>query len=172
MRKVQLGCGGNFFPGWENYDIDVDITKPLPFMDESVDFLYNSHCIEHITQREAYKFLKEAKRILKPKGIIRITTPCLDKMKNANSNENYKKFLENNGWGSDAIKAILFEHGHQCVWTYSGLETVLISLGFKVQSYDTNQSFYPELANLEWHERVIGKEFNDLESMCLEATKP
>jgi len=39
MRKLHFGCGGREIGGWESYDIDVDLTKPLAFADQSVDYI-------------------------------------------------------------------------------------------------------------------------------------
>jgi len=40
MRKLNLGCGGNILDGWENHDMDLDITKPLPYDGNSIDFIF------------------------------------------------------------------------------------------------------------------------------------
>ena len=70
MKKINFGCGGNFLEGWENYDAEVDITKPLPFEDSSTDFILAEHVYEHIKPREGILFLRECHRILKPTGVI------------------------------------------------------------------------------------------------------
>lgn len=48
MRKIQFGCGGNKLDGWENYDRDVNISKPLPFEDNSIRFIFAEHVLEHV----------------------------------------------------------------------------------------------------------------------------
>ncbi|MFA6314507.1 MAG: methyltransferase domain-containing protein [Sterolibacterium sp.] len=50
-------------------------TKGLPIPDGQVDVLYSSHMFEHLDQQEAVLFLKEARRVLRSKGIIRIAVP-------------------------------------------------------------------------------------------------
>lgn len=50
-----------------------DITETLPIKDNSVDILYCSEVIEHIMNPEA--FLREIKRVVKPKGYFILTTP-------------------------------------------------------------------------------------------------
>jgi SAM-dependent methyltransferase len=54
-----------------------DIRKKLPFKDNSVDFIYTAHVIEHLKKYECINCLKECYRILKKDGIIRIVTPDL-----------------------------------------------------------------------------------------------
>ena len=56
-----------------------DATKGLPVQDESLDVLYSSHMLEHLDRNEADKFLKEAFRVLRPGGIVRIAVPDIKK---------------------------------------------------------------------------------------------
>lgn len=52
-----------------------DLSKGIPFEDDSVDVVYNSHMLEHLDRHVAESFLEEAKRVLKPGGIHRIVVP-------------------------------------------------------------------------------------------------
>jgi predicted SAM-dependent methyltransferase len=83
--KLHVGCGKVKFPGWVNIDIEpgaadliIDVRKGLPFDDESVDYIYNEHFIEHLTYEECEKVLQEFWRVLKKGGVLRIATPDLD----------------------------------------------------------------------------------------------
>ncbi len=55
--------------------LSMDITKGVPWATDSVSYIFSSHMIEHITYREAERFLKECHRILKPGGVMRIAVP-------------------------------------------------------------------------------------------------
>lgn len=84
MIKLHLGCGPHIKAGWENYDIDpgpggkkFDLRYPLPFDDNAVDFIYTEHFIEHLTMTHGRLFIKECFRVLKPGGVIRVSTPDL-----------------------------------------------------------------------------------------------
>lgn len=57
----------------------ADATRGLPLSSGSVDVLYSSHMLEHLDQVEVTAFLKEARRVLCPRGIIRIVVPDLHK---------------------------------------------------------------------------------------------
>ncbi|MBT9175322.1 MAG: hypothetical protein DDT22_00997 [candidate division WS2 bacterium] len=50
----------------------VDVRKGLPFKDGSVEAIFSSHMLEHMTYEEANSILKECYRCLMPKGVIRI----------------------------------------------------------------------------------------------------
>lgn len=54
-----------------------ELTKPLPFDDASVDYVYTSHFLEHILLSDAQNVLKEIYRVLKIGGVARIIVPDL-----------------------------------------------------------------------------------------------
>lgn len=56
-----------------------DASRGLPIPDRSVDVLYSSHMLEHLDKDEAGAFFKEAIRVLRPGGIIRIAVPDIKK---------------------------------------------------------------------------------------------
>jgi predicted SAM-dependent methyltransferase len=84
MLKLNIGCGSVYLEGWINIDIESetadlhhDMRTPLPYHDNSVDFIYNEHFIEHLTAEEGVRVMKEFHRVLKPEGVLRIATPDL-----------------------------------------------------------------------------------------------
>jgi hypothetical protein len=54
-----------------------DIRKGIPLKDGSVDFIYCSHCLEHLTFEEGSRLLGECHRTLKQQGWIRVVVPDL-----------------------------------------------------------------------------------------------
>lgn len=56
-----------------------DVAKGLPLSDGSVDVIYSSHMLEHLDREEASLFLKKARRMLRPGGIIRLVVPDIHK---------------------------------------------------------------------------------------------
>jgi predicted SAM-dependent methyltransferase len=54
-----------------------DLTKPLPFETNSINYVYTSHFLEHTSFDDAKKVLKDCHRVLKPGGIARIIVPDL-----------------------------------------------------------------------------------------------
>lgn len=69
-----------------------DIRKKLPFKDQSVDFIYCSHVLEHFEVWEAQKILKECKRVLKKGGWLRLVVPDIKKMINIYQDLGAEKF--------------------------------------------------------------------------------
>jgi predicted SAM-dependent methyltransferase len=55
----------------------ADAVRRIPEADRSVEVLYTSHMVEHLDANEARSFLREARRVLEPGGIIRVAVPDL-----------------------------------------------------------------------------------------------
>jgi SAM-dependent methyltransferase len=55
------------------HDLESDDSLPIP--DKSAAIVYTSHTIEHISDKAAAKLFSEAKRVLRPNGVFRATTP-------------------------------------------------------------------------------------------------
>lgn len=62
-----------------HYFVQADISRALPFCDASVDWVFAEHLIEHVSLRVAIQWLREVRRILRPNGVLRLTTPDLSK---------------------------------------------------------------------------------------------
>lgn len=57
-----------------------DCRRGIPLDNDSVDFVYTSHFLEHLYRHEALAILRECRRVLKPGGVTRIAVPDLDKL--------------------------------------------------------------------------------------------
>lgn len=98
---LNLGCGDRTHPEWVNIDSSLrlrlgrlplirrwvpsppdirihDLRHGIPFSDATVDVVYASHVLEHLTQNVGREFLREIHRVLKPGGIVRIVVPDLE----------------------------------------------------------------------------------------------
>lgn len=178
MRKIQFGSGSLHLPDFENYDLDVDITKPLPvdrFPDASADIIFSEMCIEHVTPQQAWSFLAECHRILKLGGLIRIVIPdfvrCW-KLKDPEWLRVNQGVTNNDGSLRDQMKSILFGHGHQGLWTAELLQAVLEAIGFEnVFIQEAGESIFPEFVGIEQHHKSVGMQVAKAESGCVEGVK-
>lgn len=84
--KLNLGSGNKYKEGWINIDINEglpsvdlihDLKDLLPYEDNSVEEIYASHVLEHITWCEATLILRDWYRVLIHGGIITVQTPNL-----------------------------------------------------------------------------------------------
>lgn len=173
---LNLGCGDNRLPApWKNYDAELDIAKPIPVKDGSVQFVFAEHVTEHITCSEAYKFFEEVHRILNPGGVFRIAVPDILRISTLVDDE-YLFWLGKSGFekGSyqGAIRNICVNHGHKSLWTANTLITCLSACGFKSAGpCEYGKSTHPELCNVEGHHKVIGDHAAWVETTIVEATK-
>jgi predicted SAM-dependent methyltransferase len=86
MVKINLGCGYRKLDGYINIDFRecvepnllLDITKPLPFEDESVDEVAAYDILEHIPIGKVIPVIEEIYRVLKKGGRFVSMTPSTD----------------------------------------------------------------------------------------------
>jgi predicted SAM-dependent methyltransferase len=55
-----------------------DVTHSLPFPDESIDFIFCSHFLEHLTKLQGRTVLRESCRVLRRGSVARIAVPDLE----------------------------------------------------------------------------------------------
>jgi len=174
LKKVQFGSNSNKLTGWENYDVDVDITKPLPFKDGSCSHLYAEHCLEHISHQEAWNFFTECHRILAKGGRLRIAIPDFTKLERDMIPE-YQSAVKAGGHGDGsklaALKAVIFEHGHKSAWNSALLFSFLKAIGFSVTKPAYGESTDPVLVNVEQHWKIVTKPVAENETSIVEGQK-
>ncbi len=175
--KINFGCGANRLEGWQNYDCEVDISLPLvgQFPDDSADFIFAEHVVEHIEYEEALNFFGECKRILRPGGVVRICVPSIERIM-LHADADYINFIQRHGWTKiegvrGAMDAILFNHGHRAPWTDGLLKASLFYVGLEPEQCDPNQSRHDELRNIDGHSKVIGWKNNWIETSIFEGLK-
>lgn len=85
IKKLHIGCGKNLLEGWLNVDLIpscpevflMDVTQEFPFGNNTFDYIYTEHMIEHIPYSQGCLILLECFRVLKEGGKLRISTPDL-----------------------------------------------------------------------------------------------
>ena len=107
LRGIHCGTARKFREGWMNTDIlpmpdrnggrtepgriarisrtgedhwyylQHDSVEPYPFEDGSFEWAFAEHFLEHLTPDEAVGWLSDVRRLLKPGGVLRVTTPNL-----------------------------------------------------------------------------------------------
>ncbi len=86
MILVNCGCGDKYNKKWINIDftsrggnvIQHNLLTNIPLDSNSVDFLYNSNFLEHLSPMQGERFLLECFRVLKKDGILRIVVPDME----------------------------------------------------------------------------------------------
>lgn len=165
MLKVNLGSGSYKLEGWLNVDIATedkpdlvaDLTQPLPFDSESVDYLHTEDFFAALTLDQAKDFLRECRRVLKPAGVMRLLTPDLEKFA--------RSYLENPQWLVDVWSRFVgvplktgsacevFNLGMQLAGRFQYDRSTLIQLaascGLRAYEVAYNQSEYAPLRGID-----------------------
>lgn len=137
-----FGCGGNKIPGWNCYDIEMDISKPLPINDCVADACFASHVCEHISGPQFLGFLTECHRILKPEGWMRLSIPVVGPWL-------YRSHARDLATG----------HGHLACYNEELLRTFFWMAGFDQQRISRVDRW-----EHDHHHKVIGEEKDAIET--------
>lgn len=105
----------------------LDLTKPLPFADESVTAVFSSHVFEHLFRDEITQLVGEIRRVLTPGGVCRVVVPDLDKVVANYDREAPEHFLSAlfEADTRDAVK-----NGHHWGFTGASLKKLFEACGF------------------------------------------
>ena len=191
MIKLHLGCGRNILDEWINTDSNtakfegcdhLDVTEKFPYDDNSVDYIFSEHMIEHISYQDGKFMLEESFRVLKSGGKIRISTPDLKfliKLYNEDKTELQKRYIEYSfkeyklDGNSDTFVINNFHRdwGHIFIYDEKTLKSLFESIGFfDLKCYGLMESDDEELRGVE---HIIRQPdgFIQLESFTVEGTK-
>jgi len=192
--KLQLGAGRNVLADWLNTDLyprsaDVvylDVTRKFPFDDETFDYTFSEHLIEHLAYPDGLRMLCECYRVLKPGGRIRVSTPnllalfgLLGEHRNARQELYIRWAIDEHVPFADGYRAsfvvnnFYWDFDHLFVYDPETLSSALSSAGFsEICPRKVGESDDPVFCGLESHGTVIDEEMNRFETMVYEAVKP
>jgi predicted SAM-dependent methyltransferase len=184
--KLQVGCGPFSLDGWLNTDllsgdIYLNAEKKLPFENDSFNFIFCEHFIEHLYGDNGLKFLKECHRILRIGGVIRITTPDLEKL--------IELYFDTNPFArrEECLRVIygqesklspceffnnyMHNWGHKFIYDRESIASMLTKIGFTNLTFcDNKRSNHEALINLERHFEDYAR-LNPAETLIIEAEK-
>lgn len=153
----------------------ADVTKKVPWPDNSVDVVYSSHMFEHLDRPAARRFLEEVKRVLVPDGVLRLAVPDI-----AIQVSKYISTGDADGFVAGTLLACpkpetmleklrwLVVGGRHHAWMYDehSLVALLAQVGFhSPKRLAAGETTIPNPRNLDLRER-------EEESLYVEAAKP
>jgi len=80
-NKLEIGAGISKKEDMLTVDLDLrsdypfDLRVGLPFPDESIDFIYAEHVLEHFQHMDVKMLLGECKRVMKPGAVLKVSVP-------------------------------------------------------------------------------------------------
>ena len=199
IKKLHIGCGCNVLDGWLNSDlfssedvVYINAVNSLPLPDNTFDYIFSEHMIEHVSYSKGLKMLSECYRTLKKNGKIRISTPDLmflidfykedeSKLQEAYIKWSIKSFIKDapDYAGvklSDYNDTFVFnsfvrDWGHSFIYDEKTLRLSLERAGFaNIARCELKESESEELRNLE-DESKMAKDFLRFVTFSLEGTK-
>ncbi len=138
-KKVQIGCGPNYLNGFINIDGNfqrktdylLDVRAGLPFPDNSIDFLYSCHMMEHLHVNETIQLLQECRRVLTPDGYLRLTLPDFSFIASIMSGEQVSDFPRRfNSREGQAINHLFCDGQHKYAFSREVIEEMAREIGF------------------------------------------
>jgi hypothetical protein len=174
---------GEFYPlavstHFEYFFLNWNLTNGLPAENDSLEFVYHSHFLEHLTYRNGLNILGEIYAALKIGGRHRLVVPDLEVYCRAYL-DTKNKFLFDYQSTETAIQSEIYEtrgsifisqfyeHGHKMGWDFDTLSLALKKIGFKnIRRTECRESDFPDIHKLE-----ICDSFRVAESMFVECEK-
>lgn len=195
VHRLQIGAGKNLRAGWLNTNwfpigprlteaVFLDATQRFPLPDASFDVVYSEHVFEHLPPGGGMTMLREVLRVLKPNGMLRLSTPKLEFLTALLGEDptaveqdyiawNSKTFLQP-GWPhtrAAVVNNYVRDWGHQFIYDRETLRGQLAAAGFTdITECALGESTNPELQGLENADRMPTG-FLALETMTFEARK-
>lgn len=162
ITRLHVGCGTVKLQGWINADIDpraeliLDVRLPMPFGSDRFDRIYAEHMLEHLSPDHALQFLREARRVLKPAGVMRIAMPDLERLVSGYGGE-WKTFdwVAQPGFSfietpAEMLNIAFRWWGHKWLYDARELKRMLERAGFADVTFVANgQSEHVDLRGLE-----------------------
>lgn len=115
----------------------ADLNQTLPFEDASFDYVVCAEGVEHI--EDQYQMTREFARVLKPGGMVIITTPNISSLKSRWKFVSRGAFAMFRDYTDDPSENYLSITGHINPIAFPELKYMLQRYGFKLQEVRTNR---------------------------------
>lgn len=168
MQKLNLGSYTVMFNGWLNIDIlnhpemyaraaelkcafmSMDLSKGIPFESNTIDLIFTSHFVEHLSFREAEYFMEHCYRILKPGGTIRVAVPDLRILVNMYQRETLKELDKINEPSTRANYDVerfweVLTAAHKSCYDWESMWTMCHKAGFPTVERKSYQQGHPTI---------------------------
>ena len=163
--RLHLGCGRDRKQGWINIDRAAgvgpdfvwDVVHGLPFDDNSCDYIFHEHMLEHLDPLQGRRLLEECRRVLKTGGVVRIAMPDLQSIvrhvhEGTWREQQWVKELgdEKIRTGAEMLNIAMRSWGHVWLYDWEELARRIEESGFaKYRRIERGTSSVPALRGLE-----------------------
>jgi predicted SAM-dependent methyltransferase len=192
--KLNLGCGDITPSGWINVDNAIgarlrklpvlgalsrrflrckwdrsvfvhDLRRELPWASGSIDCVYSSHSLEHLTRASGERFMREIVRILKQGGIARFVVPDLKLQvdRYVAGESDARDFLSSvhavdtrDRTVAKRIYGLLSGSGHRCMYDEASLLSLMTASGLRARRMAPFESAIPRIEEIERAPQTAG----------------
>ncbi len=193
VPSLHLGCGPVILENWCNADVQLfegavylDAAQPFPVASQVFSYIFSEHIIEHLDYEAGRRMVGECFRVMKPGGKLRIVTPDLAflvALAQPDKTELQKRYINwsvATHWSAEVrpSPALVINYffrgwGHKFIYDEPTLRGFLEDAGFvSIVRRQPGESGEAQLCGIDSHGKIIGAEFNALESLVLEAERP
>lgn len=201
FKKFHLGCGTIFIPGYLNVGwwphlaagalyaapngvegtvlLNHDLVGGIPAADASLDVVYHSHMLEHLSAAEGLAFTRECFRVLRPGGLLRVLVPDLelwarnyvygnqfffDEYRRGGLADDHETYPTNGA----VFMGMLHNHGHKMGYDFDTLKALLERCGLhRIRRTLVQQSDLPDIEVVEPYQAL-----KVMETLAVECYKP
>jgi SAM-dependent methyltransferase len=131
----------------EHNFIHHDLGYGIPIHDNIADFFYSSHFLEHLPRKQGEVLLREAYRVLKPGGMLRVCVPDLEYALSLYASGEKEKMLENYFFIDDDESHYA---RHKYMYDFDMLQDILRNIGFeKITRCGFQTGTVPDIVTLD-----------------------
>lgn len=160
---------------WSDEIVIHDLRKEFPWADNSIDVVYSSHTLEHLSREEGRFFLQECHRVLKKGGLFRVIVPDLRALisKYLNGDVQADEFILKlevlSGNGREGflgkMRLALVSFPHKCMYDEDCLSGIMRETGFQTAHRKPMDSAIEGIEGIERQDRTV-------DAVIIEGTKP
>lgn len=168
-RRVRL-----FDMDWDRRVFIHDLKKKFPWSDGSVDAIYSSHTLEHLSKADGRHFLNECFRVLRSGGLIRVIVPDLKTIISAYTDGKLSAddllikldaLPDRSGGFLKRLLSPYISYPHQCMYDTKCLTEVLCQTGFEAAHKNPFDSAIKDVQSIERADRTV-------DAVIVEGRKP
>ena len=164
FRRLNWGCGRYPEPGWINsdskggpgIDLSCDIRDGLPLGTASIEYAVSIHALPEVPYPDLVDVLRELKRVLRPRGVLRLGLPSLEKAVDAyrRGDEGYFAVPDEDArtLGAKLVTQVVWYGYARTVFVPEFVEEILENAGYssvRHVEFQETRSPYPEIVSLD-----------------------
>ena len=177
IRRLNWGCGESPPAAWVNsdlvdapgVDISCDIREGLPVDDDWFDYVVSIHALPMIPYPDLVPVLAELRRVLKPRGVLRLGLPDVEKGIQALLRRDREYFLvpddDVRSIGGKFVVHMLWYGWSRTLFTSDFTEELLRKAGFRDVTHCRYRESGSRLAG------IVELDDREAESLFVEAVK-